>query len=145
MAITTAMANTFKKELLTATHNFSASGGNSFKLCLYTTAASLDATTATFTTTAQVPASGSYTLTGAALTNVEPANKGTTVGATDFADISFTTASIAARGAMIYNDTNGDKTVCTLDFGGTKTSTGGTFQITFPPFTATGAIIRIGT
>ena len=142
MAITTAMANTFKKELLTATHNF-ATNGNAFKLALYTTAASIGAATATFTTIGQVGNSGSYSSGGGTLTKVAPTNQGTTVGVTDFGDISFTTATIAARAAMIYNDTNGDKTVCTLDFGGTKTSTGGTFQITFPTVGASTAIIRI--
>jgi hypothetical protein len=142
MAITTAMCTSFKGELLSATHDFDASGGNSFKLALYASTATLGATTTAYTTTGEVSASGSYSLGGGALTNINPATSGTT-GYTDFADISFTTATITARGALIYNDTNGDKAVCALDFGGNKTSTAGTFTIAFPAADASNAIIRI--
>jgi hypothetical protein len=142
MAITTAMCTSFKGELLSATHDFDASGGNSFKLALYASTATLGATTTAYTTTGEVSASGSYSLGGGALTNINPATSGTT-GYTDFADISFTTATITARGALIYNDTNGDKAVCALDFGGNKTSTAGTFTIAFPAAAASTAIIRI--
>ena len=142
MAITTAMCTSFKGELLSATHDFDASGGNSFKLALYASTATLGATTTAYTTTGEVSASGSYSLGGGALTNINPATSGTT-GYTDFADISFTTATITARGALIYNDTNGDKAVCALDFGGNKTSTAGTFTIAFPTADASNAIIRI--
>ena len=136
MAITTAMCTSFKGELLSATHDFDASGGNSFKL------ATLGAATTAFTTTGEVASSGSYVTGGSALTNVNPATSGTT-GYTDFADLSYTTATITARGALIYNDTNGDKAVCALDFGGNKTSTAGTFTIAFPAAAASTAIIRI--
>ena len=150
MAITTAMCTSFKGELLSATHDFDASGGNSFKLALYaiggggksSTTATLGAATTAYTTTGEVANSGSYAAGGSALTNVNPATAGTT-GYTDFADLSFTTASITARGALIYNDTNSDKAVCALDFGGNKTSTGGTFTIAFPAAGASTAIIRI--
>ena len=142
MAITTAMCTSFKGELLSATHDFDASGGNSFKLSLYASTATLGATTTAYTTTGEVSASGSYSLGGGALTNVNPTTSGTT-GFTDFADLSFTTATITARGALIYNDTNGDKAGCALDFGGNKTSTAGTFTIAFPAAAASTAIIRI--
>jgi len=150
MAITTAMCTSFKGELLSATHDFDASGGNSFKLSLYaigsggksSTTATLGAATTAFTTTGEVASSGSYVTGGTALTNVNPTTSGTT-GFTDFADHSYTTATITARGALIYNDTNGDKAVCALDFGGNKTSTAGTFTIAFPVAAASTAIIRI--
>tara|TARA_Y100000310_G_scaffold60469_1_gene55797 strand:- start:899 stop:1354 length:456 start_codon:yes stop_codon:yes gene_type:complete len=150
MAITTAMCTSFKGELLSATHDFDASGGNSFKLALYaigsggksSTTATLGASTTAFTTTGEVASSGSYATGGSALTNVNPSTSGTT-GFTDFADLSFTTATITARGALIYNDTNSDKAVCALDFGGNKTSTAGTFTIAFPAAAASTAIIRI--
>ena len=141
MAITSTLTTSFKVELLTATHNFTNSSGNSFKLALYTSSATLGATTTAFTTTGQ--ASGTnYTSGGAALTNVTPSSTGTTA-VTDFADLTFSTATITARGCMIYNDTNSDKSVATIDFGGDKTSTAGDFTIVFPSATATGAIIRL--
>jgi|TARA_B110000211_G_scaffold143770_1_gene164116 hypothetical protein len=141
MAITSTLTTSFKKELLEATHNFSASGGNSFKLALYTSSATLGATTTAFTTTGQ--ASGTnYSSGGSALTNIAPLTSGT-VGFTDFADLTFGTATITARGCMIYNDTNGDKSVATIDFGGDKTSTAGDFTIVFPAKASGTAIIRI--
>lgn len=149
MAIAQALCTTFKKELMTATHNF-ATGGNSFKLALYaeggggksSTTATLGAATTAYTTTGEVANSGSYVAGGVALTNVAPTNAGTT-GITDFADLSFTTATITAMGALIYNDTNGDKAVCVLDFTSNKTSTSGTFTVQFPTADASNAIIRI--
>ena len=150
MAITQAMCTAFKGEVLKGTHNFSASGGNSFKLSLYaeggggksSTTATLGASTTAFTTTGEVASSGTYVAGGLALTNIDPTTSGTT-GYTDFSDKSFTTATITAMGAMIYNDTNSDKAVCILDFGSNKTSTAGTFTITFPAAAASTAIIRI--
>ena len=144
------MCTAFKSEGLKSTHNFSASGGNSFKIALYaeggggksSTTATLGAATTAFTTTGEVASSGTYVTGGLALTNVDPTTGGTT-GFTDFADKSFTTATITAMGAMIYNDTNSDKAVCVLDFGTNKTSTAGTFTITFPAAAASTAIIRI--
>ena len=149
MAITQAMCTSFKTELLTATHNF-ATNGNAFKLALYAegsggksnTTATLGAATTAFTTTGEVASSGTYVTGGLALTKVQPAASGTTA-ITDFGDRSFTTASITAMGALIYNDTNGDKAVAVLDFGTNKTSTSGTFTIQFPAFNANNAIIRI--
>ena len=141
MAISSTLTTSFKKELLEAKHNFLASGGNSFKLALYTSSATLGASTTAFTTTGQ--ASGTnYTSGGSALTNVTPATSGTTA-IVDFADLTFSTATVTARGCMIYNDTNSDKAVAVIDFGGDKTSTAGDFTIVFPSATATGAIIRL--
>jgi len=141
MAITQAMCTSFKKELLTATHNF-ATGGNAFKIALFTSSATMGATTTAYSTSQEVANSGSYAAGGGTLTKVAPASSGTT-GFTDFADFSFTTATITARGALIYNDTNGDKAVCVLDFGGDKSSSSGTFTIQFPAADASNAIIRI--
>ena len=141
MAITSTLTTSFKKELLEGKHNFLASGGNSFKLALYTSSATLGATTTAFTTTGQ--ASGTnYTSGGSALTNINPTSSCTT-GFTDFADLTFGTATITARGCMIYNDTNADRSVATIDFGGDKTSTAGDFTIVFPAAAASTAIIRI--
>jgi hypothetical protein len=150
MAISAAMCTAFKGEVLKATHNFSASGGNSFNLALYaeggggksSTTATLGAATTAFTTTGEVASSGTYVTGGLALTNIDPTTSGTT-GYTDFSDRSFTTATITAMGALIYNDTNSDKAVCVLDFGSNKTSTAGTFTIAFPAAAASTAIIRI--
>tara|TARA_Y100001938_G_C8075804_1_gene425981 strand:+ start:1690 stop:2118 length:429 start_codon:yes stop_codon:yes gene_type:complete len=141
MAISSTLTTSFKKELLEAVHNFSASGGNSFKLALYTSSATLGATTTAFTTTGQSSGTN-YTSGGAALTNIAPTSSGTT-GFTDFADLTFGTATVTARGCMIYNDTNSDKSVATIDFGGDKTSTAGDFTIVFPAAAASTAIIRI--
>ena len=141
MAISSAIPTSFKQELLVGTHNFTATSGNSFKLALYTSSATLGATTTAFTTTGQ--ASGTnYTSGGATLTSVTPTTSGTTA-LCDFADLVFGTATITARGAMIYNDTQSDKAVAAIDFGGDKTSTAGDFTIVFPSATATGAIIRL--
>ena len=141
MAITSTLTTSFKKELLEATHNFSASGGNSFKLALFTSSASLDATTTAYSTSNE--ASGTnYTAGGSALTNVDPTTGGTT-GFTDFADLTFSNATVTARGCLIYNDTNSDKAVAAIDFGGDKTSTAGDFTIVFPAAAASTAIIRI--
>tara|TARA_R110002020_G_scaffold92286_2_gene223515 strand:- start:1383 stop:1838 length:456 start_codon:yes stop_codon:yes gene_type:complete len=150
MAISTAMCTSFKKELLEAVHNFKNSGGDTFKIALYaiggggksSTTATLGAATTAYTTTGEVANSGSYTAGGGSLTRVDPTSSGTT-GFTDFSDISFTTATITARGALIYNDTDSDKAVCALDFGGNKTSTAGTFTVAFPAAAASTAIIRI--
>jgi len=137
------MCTSFKKELLTGTHNFTNSSGNTFKLALYTNSASFNAATTAYTATNEVSDSGSYAAGGGALTNVTPTSSGTTA-LTDFADLSFTSATITARGALLYNDTaSGDPTVAVLDFGADKTSTNGTFTIQFPAADASSAIIRI--
>jgi hypothetical protein len=137
------MCTSFKQELMQAVHNFTASTGNTFKLALYNNSASFTAATTAYTTSNEVAASGSYAAGGGALTNVTPTTSGTTAF-TDFADLSFTSATITAYGAMIYNDSAaGDPSVVILDFGGAKTSTAGTFTIVFPTADASNAIIRI--
>ena len=142
MAITQAMCTSFKKELLEAKHNFLLSGGNDFKLALYTSSATMAAATTAYTTTNEATGTN-YTAKGASLTRVNPATSGTTAF-TDFADLTFGTATIAARGCMIFNDTaSGDPAVAVFDFGGDKTSTAGSFTITFPTADASNAVIRI--
>ena len=125
MAITSTLTTSFKVELLTGTHNFTNSSGNSFKLALVYKFSYSRSYYNCFYNTGQ--ASGTnYTSGGAALTNVTPSATGTTA-VTDFHDLTFSTATITARGCMIYNDTNSDKSVATIDFGGDKTSTAGDF------------------
>ena len=142
MTIATAMCTSFKKELLEAKHNFLASGGNSFKLALYTSSATLGAATTAYSATNEASGTG-YSAGGAALGNVNPTSSGTT-GFTDFDDLTFSSSTITANGALIYNDTaSGDPAVCSLAFGGDKTSTSGDFTIQFPTADASNAIIRI--
>jgi hypothetical protein len=137
------MCTSFKQEILQAVHNFTNTTGDTFKLALYDNSASFTAATTAYTVTNEVPDSGSYAAGGGTLVNVTPTTSGTTAF-TDFNDLSFTSATITAFGALIYNDTAaGDPTVCVLDFGGAKTSTSGTFTIVFPTADATNAIIRI--
>ena len=148
MAIAQAMCTAFKQELMLGTHNF-ATNGNAFKLALYaessggksSTTATLGATTTAFTTTGEVASSGTYATGGGTLTKVAPTTSGTTA-LTDFADLSFTTATITAMGALIYNSTNSDKAIAVLAFGGDFTVSSGTFKIVFPAAGAN-AIIRI--
>ena len=137
------MCTSFKVELMQAVHNFTASTGDTFKLALYDNNASFTAATTAYTASNEVANSGTYSAGGGTLTNVTPTSSGTTAF-TDFADLSFTSATITAYGAMIYNDTAaGNPSVCILDFGGAKTSTAGTFTIVFPTADASNAIIRI--
>jgi hypothetical protein len=137
------MCTSFKVELMQGVHNFTNGTGNTFKLALYDNSASFTAATTAYTSSNEVPNSGTYAAGGGTLTNVTPTSSGTTAF-TDFADLSFTSATITAFGAMIYNDSAaGNPSVCILDFGGAKTSTAGTFTIVFPAATATDAIIRI--
>ena len=137
------MCTSFKVELMKAVHNFTTSTGNTFKLALYDNSASFTAATTAYTATNEVTASGSYSAGGGALTNVTPTSTSTTAF-TDFADLSFTSATITAYGAMIYNSSAaGNPSVCILDFGGAKTSTSGTFTIIFPTADSTNAILRI--
>ena len=141
MSITSALCTSFKQEILVGTHNFTATSGNSFKLALYTSSATLNASTTAYSTSNEVSGTG-YTAAGAALTSVTPTTSGTTAFC-DFADLTFSSSTITANGALIYNDTQSDKAVCTLAFGGDKTSTAGAFTIQFPPADASDAIIRI--
>ena len=136
------MCTSFKQELLQGVHDFTNSTGDTFKLALYTNSASFTAATTDYTTSNEVGDSGSYSAGGGTLTNVTPTTSGTTAF-TDFADITFTSATITARGALIYNSTAGTNTVVVLDFGSDKTSTAGDFQIVFPTADASNAIIRI--
>ena len=141
------MCTSFKKQLLEAQHNFLLSGGDTFKIALYTNSASFTAATTDYTATNEVAASGSYSAGGGTLTRIDPATSGTTAF-TDFADITFTSATITARGALLYNTTTGagsgtTDTVVVLDFGSDKTSTSGDFEIVFPAADASNAIIRI--
>ena len=140
------MCTSFKDELLEGVHDFRASGGDTFKLALYTNSASFTAATTAYTSTNEVANSGTYSAGGGTLTNISPTTSGTTAF-TDFADLSFTSATITARGALIYNTTPAhtytNPTVAVLDFGADKTSTTGTFTIQFPTADASNAIIRI--
>ncbi len=136
------MCTSFKKELLEGVHNFKTSGGSTFKLALYTNSASFNASTTAYTATNEVSGTG-YSAGGGTLTRVNPTTSGTTAF-TDFSDLTFSNATITARGALIYNDSaSGDPTVVVLDFGGDKTSTAGDFTIVFPTADASNAIIRI--
>ena len=142
MAISTAMCTTFKKEILEAVHNFKNSGGSTFNLALYTSSATLNASTTAYTTSGEATGTN-YTAKGAALTRVDPSNDGTTA-ITDFADLTFSNATVTANGALIFNESaSGDPAVCSLAFGGDKTSTAGDFTIQFPTADASNAIIRI--
>jgi hypothetical protein len=137
------MCTSFKVELMQAVHNFTNGTGNTFKLALYDNSPSFTAATTAYTSSGEVANSGTYAAGGGTLTNVTPTSSGTTAF-TDFADISFTSATITAYGALIYNDSAaGDPAVCVLDFGGAKTSTNGTFTVIFPTADSTSAIIRI--
>ena len=143
MAITQAMCTSFKKELLEAGHNFktSGAGGNWFNIALYTSSASLDASTTGYTTSNEASGTG-YTAKGKLLTNVTPTTGGTTAFV-DFDNVTWSSSTITARGALIFNDTNSDTAVAVLDFGSDKSSTSGDFTIQFPTPDATNAIIRI--
>ena len=143
MAITQAMCTSFKSELLTATHNFTNGSGHTFKLALFTDSASLGAGTTAYSTSNEASGTG-YSAGGNTLTNVTPSIPGGgTTAITDFTDTSFTSSTITARGALIYNSSQSDKAVCVLDFGSDKSSTAGTFAIIFPTPDASNAIIRI--
>jgi hypothetical protein len=142
MAITQALPNSFKKQLLDGDHDFSSAGGDVFKLALYVSTATLGASTTGYTTTGEVSASGSYSAGGGTLVNT-----GTSVASgvaiTDFSDLSFTGVTITARGALIYNTSFSNAAVAVLNFTTDKTATDGTFTIQFPAFTTSAAIIRI--
>ena len=136
------MCTSFKTELMTGTPNFTASTGNTFKLALYDNSASFTAATTAYTTSNEISGSG-YSAGGGTLTNITPTSSSTTAF-TDFDDLTFSTATITARGALIYNDTAaGDPSIVVLDFGGDKTSTAGDFKIVMPTADASNALIRI--
>jgi len=144
MAITQAIANAFKKQLLEGDQSFKSSGGDVFKLALYTSSATLNSATTSFTTTAEVSNTGTYASGGDKLTG-QNTSIASGVAIVDFADLSFTGVTLTARGALIYNTSSAvtNAAVCALDFGGDKTATSGTFTIQFPAFTTAAAILRI--
>lgn len=146
MAITQAMCSSFKQELLQGKHDFTNSTGHTFKLALFTSSATLGASTTDYATTNEVSGTG-YSAGGSALTNVTPTLSSTTA-LTDFSDLTFSSSTITANGALIYNTTTGGGTgttdaVCVLAFGGDKSSTNGDFTVQFPTADASNAIIRI--
>ena len=143
MAITQAIANAFKKQLLEGDANF-ASGGDKFKLALYTSSATLNSATTAYTATNEVGDSGTYAAGGGDLTG-QNTSIASGVAIVDFADLSFTGVTLTARGALIYNTSSAvtDAAVAVLDFGGDKTATSGTFTVQFPAFTTAAAILRI--
>ena len=145
MAITSAVCNSFKVEVLKAEHNFTASSGNTFNLALYTSSATLNKSTTAYSSTNEISnTSGSaYSAKGKALTSVTPVLS-TDTAVCDFADVSWTSASFTANGCLIFNDSHStDAAVCAVAFGGDKTVTSGTFTIQFPTADADNAIIRI--
>jgi len=146
MAITSAVCTSFKKELLERKHDFNVTSGHTFKLALFTSAATLGASTTNYTTTNEVVGTG-YTAGGVTLTNIDPTSSGTTAFI-DFNDATFSSATITAAGALIYNTTTDGGTgttnaVAVISFGGDKTSTNGDFVVQFPTADATNAIVRI--
>ena len=144
MAITSAVCNSFKTEVLRAIHNFT-QGGNTFNLALYTSSATLNKSTTAYSSTNEISntAGSAYSAKGIALTNVTPALSSDTA-CCDFANVSFTSASFTANGCLIFNATaSGDPAVCAIAFGGDKTVTNGTFTIEFPAADASNAILRI--
>ena len=145
MAITQAVANSFKKEVLEGEHTFQFSGGDVFKLALYTSTATLNSTTTVYAATNEVPDSGKYVAGGGSLVKPNPSTSvASGVAIVTFSDLSFTGVTLTARGALIYNTSSSNKAVAVLDFGADKTATSGTFTIQFPPFTTSAAILRIG-
>jgi hypothetical protein len=142
MAISTAMCTSFKSELMSGLHDFDNPGGNTFKIALYTSAATLGASTTAYAGTNEVSSGGGYTTGGQNLTSVSPTTSGTTAYV-DFADITWSASTITANGALIYNNTNANRAAVTLAFGSDKSSSNGDFQIIFPTANATDAIIRI--
>lgn len=141
-----AMATSFKQQLLEGAHDFRLSGGDTFNLALYDNSASFTAATTAYTATNEVGNSGTYAAGGGALTRINPTTTGTTAF-TDFADLSFTSATITARGALVYNTTPThtytNPVVLVLDFGSDRTSTAGTFTVQFPVADSSTAILRV--
>jgi hypothetical protein len=139
------VCTSFKVDLLFARHNFAASGGNVMRIALYTNSASFTAATTAYTATNEVTGTG-YTAKGNALTKVDPTFT-TTTAWLDFGDSTWSTSTITARGALIYNDDLttpvADASCIVLDFGSDKTSTAGDFVVQFPAADSTNAIIRI--
>jgi hypothetical protein len=142
MAITQAVCNSFKTELLGAVHDFDSGSGQVFKLALFQSNATLDQNTTVFTSTNEASTGGQYT-TGGGILAGQQVSLDTSTAIITFSDLSFTGVTLTADGALIYNTSASDKAVCVLSFGGDKTATSGTFTILFPAFTAASAILRI--
>ena len=142
MAITQAVANSFKGQLLQGSHNFNTTSGSQFKLALYTSAATLNSATTVYANTAEVANTGQYVTGGGVLVNVSPVVSAG-VAFIDFDDISFTGVTLTAAGALIYNTSATNKAVAVLSFGGDKTATSGVFTIQFPAATTAAAILTI--
>jgi hypothetical protein len=144
MAITQAICNSFKKELLEGEHDFKTPSGDVFKLALYTSAATLNSSTTVYTSTNEIGDTGTYVSTGGTLVNSGTSQIGG-VAFCDFADLSFTGVTLTARGALIYNTsaTVTDAAVAVLDFTTDKSASDGTFTIIFPANTSAAAILRI--
>lgn len=141
MAISTSMTTSFKSELMSGLHDFDNPGGNTFKIALYTSSATLGASTTAYSTSDEVIGTG-YTAGGETLTSVSPTTSGTTAYV-DFADVTWANSTITANGALIYNANSSNASVITLAFGSDKSSSNGSFVIVFPTANATDAIIRI--
>ena len=145
MAITQAVANSFKKQILEGGHKFQYTSGDVFKLALYTSSATLNSATTVYSATNEVANSGQYAAGGGKLVKPNPSTSvASGVAIVDFSDLSFTGVTLTARGALIYNTSNSNAAVAVLDFGSDKTATSGTFTIQFPAFTTSAAILRIG-
>jgi len=143
MAITQAVANSFKQQILQGKHDFTQTTGSVFKLALYTSAATLDSSTTIYTSSSEVQNTGQYVTGGGTLVNITPfVSSG--VACVDFNDLSFTGVTLTAAGCLIYNTSTGNSAVCVLSFGGDKTATSGTFTIQFPANTTSAALLRIG-
>ena len=144
MAISSAICNSFKQEILVATHDFTSSTGDTFKLALYTSSATLGAATTAYAATNEITndAGSAYVAGGQDLTSTTPVLDSSTA-VCDFNDISWTSASFTANGCLIYNSSKSNKAVCAIAFGSDKTVTTGTFTIQFPTADASDAIIRI--
>jgi len=144
MAISSAICNSFKQEILVGTHDFTASTGDTFKIALFTSSATLGASTTAYSATNEITndAGSAYTAGGEDLTSVTPVLDSSTA-VCDFDNVSWTSATFTANGALIYNSSQSDKAVCAIAFGGDKTATNGTFTVQFPTADASNAIIRI--
>ena len=140
--ISTSMCTSFKSELMSGLHDFDNPGGNTFKIALYTSSATLGAATTAYSATNEVASGNGYTTGGETLVSVSPTTSGTTAYV-DFADVTWSASTITANGALIYNSNSSNAAVVTLAFGSDKSSSNGDFKIIFPTANSTDAIIRI--
>lgn len=140
MAITNSVPTSFKQELFEGRHDFRTTG-NTFKLALYTSSATMDSSTTAYSATNEVAGAG-YVAGGSALVNINPTTSGTT-GFTSWSNLAFVAVTVTARGALIYNSTVGNRAVAVLDFGADKVATAQTLTVIFPTADSTNAIMRI--